>query len=44
MLLRAHCELGPVRGEYRRGAKVVKQYRQAGKTLPADTEVGVKLA
>lgn len=40
----AHCELGPVRGDHRRGAKVVKQYRPAGKTLPAYTEVGVKLA
>ncbi len=43
-LRRAHCELGPVRGNSHRGAKVVKQYRQAGKPLPAGTEVGVKLA
>lgn len=40
----AHCNLGPVHGQRRRGAKVVKQYRRAGKTLPAGTEVGVKLA
>jgi hypothetical protein len=42
-LLRAHCELGPIRGDRHRGARVVKQYRQAGKALPAGTEVGVKL-
>jgi hypothetical protein len=43
-LRRAHCRPGPVHGERGRGAKVVKQYRPAGKTLPAGTEVGVKLA
>jgi hypothetical protein len=43
-LLRVHCELGPVRGERSRAAKVIKQYREAGKALPAGTEVGVKLA
>jgi hypothetical protein len=43
-LLRAHCKLGPVRGQHRRGDKVVKQYRPAGEALPAGTEVGVKLA
>jgi hypothetical protein len=42
-LRRAHCALGPVRGERSRGAKVVRQYRPAGKTLPAGTPVGVKL-
>lgn len=43
-LRRANCALGPVRGERARGARVVKQYRPSGKTLPADTVVGVKLA
>jgi hypothetical protein len=42
-LLRAGCSLGPIRGERRRGARVVKQYRLVGKTLPAGTAVGVKL-
>lgn len=42
-LRRAHCELGPIRGDHHRGTKVVKQYRQAGKLLPLYTEVGVKL-
>jgi hypothetical protein len=39
----AHCRLGPVHGERRRGAKVVRQYRRYGAVLPAGTEVGVKL-
>lgn len=43
-LLLAGCELGPVRGEHRRGARIAKQYRPAFKTLPAGTAVGVKLA
>jgi hypothetical protein len=43
MLNRSHCELGPVRGERSRGARVVRQYRAAGKSLPAGTEVGVKV-
>ncbi len=43
-LLLAGCHLGPVRGHRHPGAKVVKQYRPAFKTLPAGTEVGVKLA
>ena len=43
MLNRAHCALGPVRGERSRGARVVRQYRGAGKSLPAGTEVGVKV-
>jgi hypothetical protein len=43
-LRRANCHLGPVHGERSRGAKVVRQYRRTGKTLPAGTEVGVKLA
>jgi hypothetical protein len=43
-LRRASCSLGPVWGEGGRGAKVVRQYRPAGKTLPAGATVGVKLA
>lgn len=43
-LRHANCRLGPIRGEHRRGAKVVKQYRRYGAVLPAGTEVGVKLA
>lgn len=43
-LRHADCRLGPIRGEHRRGAKVVKQYRRYGAVLPAGTEVGVKLA
>jgi hypothetical protein len=43
-LRRAGCALGPVCGERSRGAKVVRQYRPAGKSLPAGTAVGVKLA
>jgi hypothetical protein len=43
-LHRVGCVLGPVRGERSRGAKVVRQYRPAGKTLPTGTAVGVKLA
>jgi hypothetical protein len=42
-LLRAGCSLGPIRGERHRGARIVKQYRPAYKTLPAGTAVGVKL-
>lgn len=42
-LRRAHCNLGPIHGERSRAARIVKQYRPAGKTLPAGTEVGVKL-
>lgn len=40
----AGCQLGPTRGHRHRGARVVKQYRPAGKDLPAGTEVGVRLA
>jgi hypothetical protein len=43
MLNRSDCALGPIRGERGRGARVVRQYRSAGKSLPAGTEVGVKL-
>jgi hypothetical protein len=43
-LSRAGCQLGPIRGRRHRGARIVKQYRPAGKTLPAGTAVGVKLA
>ena len=40
----ANCQLGPIRGRRHPGARIVKQYRPAFKTLPAGTEVGVKLA
>jgi len=43
MLNQSDCALGPIRGERSRGARVVRQYRAAGKSLPAGTEVGVKL-
>jgi hypothetical protein len=43
-LVHAGCALGPVRGKRRPGARIVKQYRPAYKTVPAGTEVGVKLA
>lgn len=43
MLDRAHCALGPIRGERSRGARVVRQYRAVGKSLPVGTEVGVKV-
>lgn len=43
LLKQASCRLGPVRGERARGAKVVRQFRKAGKSLAAGTEVGVKL-
>jgi hypothetical protein len=39
----ADCRLGPVHGERRRGARVVKQYRLYGAVLPVGTKVGVKL-
>ena len=42
-LRRAHCTLGEVRGERVRGARVVRQFRKPGKSLPPGTEVGVKL-
>jgi PASTA domain-containing protein len=42
-LRRSHCGLGEVRGERSRGARVLKQFRQPGKSLPAGTEVDVKL-
>jgi hypothetical protein len=43
MLNRSDCALGPIRGERSRGARVVRQYRAAGKSLPVGTEVGVKV-
>jgi hypothetical protein len=43
MLRRAACALGPIRGERSRGARVVRQYRAAGKSLPLGTEVGIKV-
>ncbi|HYH54236.1 MAG TPA: hypothetical protein VD761_08900 [Solirubrobacterales bacterium] len=39
----SNCSLGPVRGERAKGAKVAKQYRQPGSSLPAGAVVGVKL-
>lgn len=42
-LRRAHCGIGEIRGDRRHGARVVKQFRKPGKSLPAGTEVGVKL-
>lgn len=42
-LRRAHCKLGEVRGERSRGARVAKQFRPPGRSLPDGTEVGVKL-
>jgi len=42
-LLLAGCQLGPIRGQRHRGARIVKQYRPAFKTLPAGTAVGVRL-
>lgn len=43
-LLLAGCRLGPIRGRRRPGARIVKQYRPYGATLPGGTPVGVKLA
>lgn len=42
-LRRAHCTVGPIRGQRSPGARVVRQYRPAGKVLPAGTGVGLKL-
>jgi hypothetical protein len=42
-LRRSNCGLGEVRGERLRGARVVKQFRRAGRSLPVGTQVGVKL-
>jgi hypothetical protein len=39
----AGCKLGKVRGERRRGARVVKQSREAGSVLAAGARVAVKL-
>jgi hypothetical protein len=39
----AGCQLGPIRGQRHRGARIVKQYRPAFMTLPAGTAVGVRL-
>jgi hypothetical protein len=43
MLRHSHCRLGEVRGERRRGARVVRQFRTPGTSLPDGSEVGVKL-
>lgn len=42
-LIAAGCQLGPIHGHRHRGARIVKQYRPAYKTLPAGTAVGVRL-
>jgi hypothetical protein len=42
-LRRSNCGLGAVRGERVRGARVVRQFRKAGRSLPVGTRVGVKL-
>ncbi len=42
ILHRAHCKLGRVRGERRREVRVVDQFRQVGRVLPAWTAVDVK--
>lgn len=42
ILHRAHCKLGKVRGERRREARVVEQFRQVGRVLPVWTAVDVK--
>ena len=42
-LRRSNCGLGEVRGERSRGAKVVRQFRRAGRSLPVGAQVGVKL-
>jgi hypothetical protein len=43
LLRKFNCKLGPVRGERGKGTKVAKQYRKPGRSLPAGSEVGVKL-
>jgi hypothetical protein len=43
LLRKFNCRLGPIRGKRAKGAKVAKQYRRPGRSLPAGTEVGVKL-
>jgi len=43
ILQKRGCHLGPVHGSRSKSAHVVRQYRQAGKSLPAGTEVGIKL-
>jgi hypothetical protein len=43
LLRKFNCKLGPVRGERSKGAKVAKQYRPPRRSLPAGSEVGVKL-
>jgi hypothetical protein len=43
LLRKSNCQLGTVRGERFKGAKVTKQFRRPGKSLPAGTAVGVKL-
>lgn len=42
-LRHSNCGLGEVRGERVRGARVVRQFRKAGRSLPVGARVGVKL-
>jgi hypothetical protein len=42
-LRRANCALGEVRGERSRGARVVRQFRKPGRSLPVGTAVDVKV-
>lgn len=42
-LRRANCGLGEVRGERSRGARVIRQFKKAGRSLPVGAQVGVKL-
>lgn len=42
-LRRSNCGLGEVRGERMRGARVVRQFRKVGRSLPVGTQIGVKL-
>lgn len=42
-LRRANCALGEVRGERSKGARVVRQFRKPGRSLPVGTAVDVKV-
>lgn len=42
-LKRANCRLGPIHGKRSRSARVVKQFRKPGASLPAGAKVAVKL-
>lgn len=43
-LKRVHCKLGPVHGQRSKSARVVKQFRKPGTSLPAGAKVSIKLA